>query len=78
MKAFAAALALALGVLAAPAARAHIGSPNVFFEGRAGVHPVRVVIRPPQTFPGLAQADIRITDSDVTRVRLRPAMVRCS
>ncbi|HXX48668.1 MAG TPA: hypothetical protein VEN47_10590 [Myxococcota bacterium] len=70
-----AALALAFSLLAARAAPAHIGSPNVFFEGRAGVHPVRVVIRPPQTFPGLAQADIRITDSDVTRVTVRPAFL---
>ena len=71
MRSWLAALAL---LLATPAA-AHIGSPNVFFEGAAGDHPVRIVIRPPQTFPGLAQADIRVTDSDVTGVSLEPTFL---
>ncbi|HTO05844.1 MAG TPA: hypothetical protein VMR86_02205 [Myxococcota bacterium] len=69
-------LAAALSCLAlAATASAHVGSPNVFFEGRAGVHPVRVVIRPPQTFPGLAQADIRIADADVSAVSVQPAFL---
>jgi hypothetical protein len=33
---------------------------------------VRIVIRPPQTFPGLAQADIRVSDSDVTSISVKP------
>ena len=40
-------------------ARAHIGSPNVFFDGTAGGQLVRVVIRPPVALPGIAQVDIR-------------------
>ena len=67
--------ALASALLLAANAAAHIGSPNVFFEGVAGVHPVRIVIRPPQTFPGLAQADIRVTDSDVTAISVKPAFL---
>jgi len=67
--------ALALALFLAATAAAHVGSPNVFFEGRAGVHPLRVVIRPPQTFPGLAQADIRIADADVTAVSVQPAFL---
>ncbi len=67
--------ALASALLCAASAAAHIGSPNVFFEGSAGVHPVRIVIRPPQTFPGLAQADIRVTDSDVTGISVKPAFL---
>jgi hypothetical protein len=73
VKALCAALAGAL--LCAASAAAHIGSPNVFFEGVAGAHPVRIVIRPPQTFPGLAQADIRVTDSDVTGVSVKPTFL---
>ena len=38
---------------------AHIGSPNVFFDGKAGEHPVRIIIRPPPALPGIAQIDIR-------------------
>jgi len=70
------ALLLACACLCAvSSASAHVGSPNVFFEGRAGVHPLRVVIRPPQTFPGLAQADIRVSDGDVTAVAVQPAFL---
>ena len=68
-------LAFAGALLCAASAAAHIGSPNVFFEGVAGVHALRVVIRPPQTFPGLAQADIRVTDSDVTRISVTPTFL---
>jgi hypothetical protein len=44
---------------AATRSSAHIGSPNVFFDGKAGAHSVRVVIRPPPALPGIAQVDIR-------------------
>jgi hypothetical protein len=39
---------------------AHVGSPNVFFEGQAGTYPVRVIIRPPAVLPGMAQLDVRV------------------
>ena len=48
--------------------RAHVGSPNVFFEGQAGPHPVRVIIRPPAVLPGIVQADVRVTGGGVTNV----------
>jgi hypothetical protein len=50
---------LALFVFVVPV-RAHVGSPNVFFEGKAGTHSVRVMIRPPPTLPGMAQVDVRV------------------
>ncbi len=56
--------------LLALSARAHVGSPNVFFEGHAGPHAVRVVIRPPATVPGIAQVDVR---AGVTGVTLQAA-----
>lgn len=46
---------------AAPS-RAHVGSPNVFFDGDAGPYPVRVIIRPPEVIPGLAEVTVRIRD----------------
>ena len=64
--------ALALALLVWPrASAAHVGSPNVFFQGEAGVHPLSVVIRPPPTLPGIAQIDVRVADADVSRVRIR-------
>ena len=65
-------LALLLSCLALPVA-AHIGSPNVIFEGRAGPHPVRVVVRPPEVVPGLAEISVRALGSGVTRVAVLPA-----
>jgi hypothetical protein len=43
---------------------AHIGSPNVYFEGQAGPHVARVSIRPPNALPGLAQVDVRLDGSE--------------
>ncbi len=64
-------LLLALSLFFPLLARGHVGSPNVFFEGKAGTHPVRVIIRPPATLPGIAQVDVRVTDGDIERVTLR-------
>jgi hypothetical protein len=58
---------------------AHVGSPNVFFEGVAGVYPVRVVVRPPAVIPGLAEITVRLTGgnaADVQRVIVRPVFWR--
>lgn len=55
-------------------ARAHVGSPNVFFEGQAGPHPLRVIIRPPATLPGIAQVDVRVAVGGVTNVWLQAAL----
>ena len=67
------ALAVLLLLLGAPPLGAHVGSPNVFFQGRAGPYGVRVVIRPPPTLPGLAQVDVRVTGEDGAAVTLQAA-----
>jgi len=41
-------------------ASAHVGSPDTYFEGRAGPYPVRVIIRNPGVVPGLAQITVRL------------------
>jgi hypothetical protein len=56
-------------------ATAHVGSPNVFFVGKAGAYDVTVIVRPPQVVPGLAEITVRIPAeqaSDVRRVVVRP------
>lgn len=55
----------------AVAVSAHVGSPDVFFKGRAGPYDVRVVIQPPQVVPGVARVVVR-TAVDVRRVSVRP------
>lgn len=52
-------------------ARAHVGSPNVFFEGKAGPYPVHVVIKPAEVIPGLAEISVRLEGS-VDRVTALP------
>ena len=54
---------------------AHVGSPDVFFQGRAGRYDVRVVVRPPEVVPGIARVTVRAGD-DVERVAIRPVFWR--
>jgi hypothetical protein len=53
-------------------ARAHVGSPNVFFEGLAGPYPVHVMIEPAEVIPGLAQISVRVESGKVDRVTALP------
>lgn len=53
-------------------AHGHIGSPNVYFEGHAGPHAVRVSIRPPASLPGFAQVDVRMEAADASAVAVQP------
>ncbi len=57
-------------------AEAHIGSPNVFFEGNAGPYPLRVVIKPPQVVPGLAEISIRVQAGSAHDVSVLPIFWR--
>src|SRR5262245_48556355 len=50
---------------------AHVGSPNVFYAGQAGVQPVTVAVRPPATLPGIADVDVRVQSAEVSRVSVR-------
>ncbi len=69
-------LVLALLLAAAPA-RAHVGSPNVFFDGDAGPYPVRVIVRPPAVIPGLAEITVRLRDGrKVDGVTVQPVEYR--
>ena len=55
---------------------AHVGSPDVYFTGKAGPYDVDVAIRPPQVVPGIAEVFVRVADSSVTRVVVRPVFWR--
>src|SRR5829696_7324750 len=51
---------------------AHIGSPNVLFDGTAGPYALRVIVRPPEVVPGLAEVTVRVDAPDVEHVVIRP------
>ena len=63
---------LTLLFCAAAALSAHIGSPDIFFEGSAGPYPLLITIRPPQVVPGVAEIEIRSLAPDVTGVHIHP------
>ena len=64
-------LAAFLLAAAAPLA-AHVGSPDVFFEGQAGPYKLLVTIRPPQVVPGVAEIEIRSLAADVRQIHIVP------
>lgn len=67
-----AAKSLALAALFASALSAHVGSPDVFFQGKAGPYPLLVAIRPPDVIPGVARIEIRALTPDVREIQLTP------
>ena len=66
-------LQFVIWIFAAQIALAHVGSPNVFFEGRAGEYSVYAVVRPPAALPGAAQVSVRL-QQEVGSVSLLPVM----
>jgi len=67
---------VAFAILVALIATAHVGSPNVLFDGLAGPYSVRVIVRPPDVVPGLAEVIVRVDAADADRVALRPVFWR--
>ena len=61
-----------LALLFALRADAHVGSPDVFFEGDAGPYKLFVTVRTPQVIPGIADIEIRSESPDVTGVTVVP------
>jgi hypothetical protein len=59
-------------LVCAPALSAHVGSPDVFFEGNAGPYHLFVTVRVPQVIPGVAEIEVRSASKDVTSVQVVP------
>ena len=51
---------------------AHVGSPDIFYEGTAGPYRLLVTIRPPQVIPGVAEVEVRSVSPEVRQVRIVP------
>ncbi len=66
-----------LALLLIPAlARAHIGSPDVFFDGNIGALPAHVVIRMPSVVPGRAEIFVQVQDAEPVSVSFVPISAR--
>jgi len=63
-------LIIALG--AALSLSAHVGSPDVYYEGDAGPYHLFVVVRVPQVIPGVAEIQIRCATKDVRTIQIVP------
>ena len=51
---------------------AHVGSPDVFFEGDAGPYHLFVTVRMPQVIPGVAEIQVRSASNDVQTIQVVP------
>jgi len=49
-------------------ALAHVGSPDVFYEGDAGAYHLFVTVNVPQVIPGVAEVQVRSADGNVSGV----------
>lgn len=61
-----------LFLLVVSSALAHVGSPDVFYEGAAGPYRLLVAIRPPAVIPGVAGIEVRAATADVREVKIVP------
>jgi hypothetical protein len=53
-------------------AQAHIGSPDVYFDGKAGPYQLFVTVRPPLVIPGVAELEVRSQTPGVRDIRAIP------
>jgi hypothetical protein len=54
---------------------AHVGSPDVYFQGLAGLYHLTITIRTPAMIPGVADVEIRSADPGVTSIRVVPLYI---
>jgi hypothetical protein len=63
---------LLLLALLAAAAQAHVGNPDIYFEGPAGPYRLFVTVRPPLVIPGVAEVEVRSHTADVRELHVVP------
>jgi hypothetical protein len=63
-------------LLGAAAAKAHVGSSGVLFQGMAGPYKVMVNVEPPDVIPGTAKITVYSESGGITTVQARPIYYR--
>ena len=63
---------LAALIMLPVAASAHVGSPDVYYDGYAGPYHLLVTIRPPVVVPGVAEIQIRSVGNDINQIQILP------
>jgi hypothetical protein len=65
-------LAFLLYFVSSGVAYGHIGSPDIYLDGKAGPYQVFVTIRPPAVIPGVAELEVRASEAGLREVRAVP------
>lgn len=55
---------------------AHVGSPNVYLEGKAGPYQLFVTVRPPLTIPGVAEIEVRSESPGIRNISAVPLAIK--
>ncbi|HEX3797456.1 MAG TPA: hypothetical protein VH413_02045 [Verrucomicrobiae bacterium] len=63
---------IAILIFAPFAAHAHVGSPDVFFEGNVGPYPAHITIRMPTVVPGRAEISVHVDADQPVEVSFLP------
>lgn len=67
---------IAVVVAIAVVSSAHIGSPDVFYDGAAGPYKLHVRVSPPTVVPGVAWVYVRTAETDLDSIFIRPVYWR--
>src|ERR1043166_8161698 len=51
---------------------AHVGNPDVYYQGDAGPYRLLITVRPLAMVPGVAQVDVRSTSGYVSKINIVP------
>jgi hypothetical protein len=65
-------LLLSILLLLPAAAFAHVGSPDVYYDGHAGPYHLLVTVRPSPVVPGIAEIQVRSAANDISEIKIRP------
>ncbi|MGH9714762.1 MAG: hypothetical protein ACRD5M_15825 [Candidatus Acidiferrales bacterium] len=68
-------IAILFSLLLAAPCLAHVGSPDVYFQGDAGPYQLAVTIRTPQMIPGVAEIEIRSSTPGVHQLKIVPLYI---
>ena len=64
-----------IAFLGAPA-WAHVGSPDVYFQGAAGPYHLIITVRTPQMIPGIADVEILSATPGISKITVVPTVHR--
>jgi hypothetical protein len=65
---------MSVGVVAVPCA-AHVGSPDIYFQGAAGPYHLVVTVRTPQMIPGVATVEVVSATPGITKISAVPTFI---